>query len=82
MRIVYRGCIYDTTKARLIKHRSSGDAGSDSHWQAGLYQKKYSSHKWFLYGHGGPMTIFRGAERIIPVQEWEAKEWLNGNDTN
>lgn len=40
----------------------------------GLYQTPISK-KFFLAGHGGKFTLWKGGERIIPLTEAEAREF-------
>lgn len=87
MRSIIQGTRYDTTTADLIGeyHTYDGEAhrGSLDAWEAGLYRTR-RSRRYFLAGHGGPMTRFakpdfgdsvRGGSRIIPMTEADARDW-------
>jgi hypothetical protein len=76
MRTAHNGFWYDTEKSRRIISRSAGHKGSDSSWRASLYRT--SAGRYFLYGAGGEMTIFKGKARIIPMGEDEAMAWQDG----
>lgn len=86
MKAIINGLRYDTEKAIEI-----GQAGSDgnisssdfSYWTATLYRSP-RAHRYFLAGHGGPMTRWAkaignngrvGSSGIIPLDADDAREW-------
>jgi len=83
MKKVIHGRIFDTDKAELICKIEEGQAGSFNYFEADLYQTP-KSHRFFLSGEGGPMTIFAkrcsdgltsGSEGIIALTEEQALEF-------
>ncbi|MGO9771680.1 hypothetical protein [Rhodoblastus sp.] len=86
MKAIINGLRYDTDKAIKI-----GEGGSDGYasstdfhyWSAGLYRTPRSG-RYFLAGHGGPMTRWAkavgnngstGSSGIVPMSLEEAREW-------
>jgi hypothetical protein len=86
MRAIINGLRYDTDKAIKI-----GEGGSDgytsssdfSYWRASLYRTP-RANRYFLAGHGGPMTRWAkavgnngrtGSSGIAPMSLDEAREW-------
>ncbi len=86
MKKIINGRKYDTNSATLVASVNNGNNGDFGHWSESLYIKK--NNEFFLYGEGGPMTIYgrelednsRGyGESITPLNESEAKAWLEEN---
>lgn len=76
MKKTINGVRYDTGSALPVgKAWARGyDKTHMLYWSAKLYIT-VSSRRYFLHGHGGFMTIFRGAEKIIPLTDDQAEEW-------
>ena len=83
MKKIINGLRYDTEKAIEVGSYSSGHTASDFQgWIATLY-KTPRSGRFFLHGHGGPMTRFAehhgdsitNGERIVLMSKGEALEW-------
>ena len=69
MKVTIQGVRYDTDKSTLLLNKQQDG------WEAGLYMTPRSG-QYFLAGSGGPMTIFRGRSRIIPLTPKEAKAFI------
>jgi hypothetical protein len=84
MKAIIGGKRYDSSKAILIGRYCSPNYQTDfQYWEAALYCTKPSG-KFFLAGHGGPMTRFARpvegnslgkGEKIIPMTPEEALAW-------
>lgn len=84
MKKIINGLRYDTDKAVEVGSCDNGIPTNDfSHWSATLY-KTPRSGKFFLAGHGGPMTQFAryyadgtrsGGENLIPMSDKDALAW-------
>jgi len=83
MKKIINGFRYDTQKAVEVGNYHSGHTPSDFQgWTATLY-KTPRSGRFFLHGHGGPMTRFADhhgnsvtdGERIVLMSKEEALEW-------
>lgn len=84
MKKIINGKLYNTETATLIAEYSNGLGSRDfKNISEGLYRTK--SGAFFLAGEGGAMTKYArkcdssyvcGGEDIIPVNEFEVKEWL------
>lgn len=83
MKKIINGKKYDTDTAKLMGTYTNGISYSDfEFFMSELYKKK--TGEFFLYQEGGPMSIVAvhhgnnttGSERIIPISENEAKEWV------
>jgi len=83
MRKVIQGKIYDTEKSHLIGEADANCSPTDfSYWEAGLYRTPRSG-RYFLAGHGGPMTSWGqpvqggmgGGSGIRPLDPEHALEW-------
>lgn len=87
MRKIINGKMYDTETAKLIDSFSNDLHYLDFGWMAeNLYQKR--TGEFFLYGQGGGLTKYAhhfengcmcDGEKIIPISEAEAKEWVEQN---
>ena len=88
MKSIIRGMRYDTEAPQTvcIGHEDALGNGAESvtdfaYWKAGLY--KTGGGRYFLAGHGGPMTRFarhngntrEGDSKVIPLTVEEAQEW-------
>lgn len=82
MKKIINGKLYNTETAKEMAHFDNGLGGGDfGHYYEDLYLKK--TGEWFLYGSGGPMSIYGepysngwvGGSEIIPYTEEEAKDW-------
>lgn len=84
---VINGKLYDTTTATMIAELSAGGDWNDfRHLREELYRTRRGS--FFLAGEGGAMTHYAqrcsdksmtGGEGIIPLDEGEAREWLEAH---
>ncbi len=88
MKKILDGIRYDTDRAVEIGSADNCCRGVDSvtdfgYWQATLYRTPRSG-RFFIAGHGGPMSRFaqscgqncwRGGEDLIPMTREEALEW-------
>lgn len=84
MRKVINGLRYDTEKATKIGTAEYHGSCTDfQYWEATLYRTP-RSNRFFLAGHGGPMSRFSqsigqnqwgGGEDLIPMSHGEALEW-------
>jgi hypothetical protein len=83
MKAIIHGLRYDTEKAILVgKADQNGPTNDFRYWQAGLY-KTPRSGRFFLAGHGGPMTrwsrpagnMTTGGSGIHPLTHEDALEW-------
>lgn len=85
MKSIINGVRYNTENAELIgKAWGGGPSVADfTFWEAGLYRTPKSG-RYFLAGHGGPMTRYGraldrtsrcGGDRIDPMSEEEAFAW-------
>lgn len=88
MQKVINGKLYNTETSELIDDYSNGLSSRDfRNITENLYRKK--NGEFFLYGYGGPMTKYceqcgdmcGSGEKIIPITEDEAKEWLETYST-
>lgn len=82
MKKIINGKKYDTDTAKWVGGYSNGQIGF-GHCEEDLYRKK--TGEFFLYGDGGPMSKYAkwtdcntcgGGTDIIPLTEYEAKEWV------
>jgi hypothetical protein len=87
MKSIINGKRYDTEKAVFIGRAYHGNAGDFNGWDASLYRTPRSG-RYFLDGHGGPMTrwarsvdrhTFSGGSGIIPIDNDEALTWAEHN---
>ncbi len=78
--------MYNTETASEIDYHSNGYYTNDFNYICEtLYKKK--TGEFFLYGEGGPNTEYAerccdgwcGGEKITPLTEDEAKDWLEKN---
>lgn len=84
---VINGKLYDTSTATMIAELSAGGDWNDfRHLREELYRTRRGS--FFLAGEGGAMTHYAqrcsdnsmtGGEGIIPLDEGEAREWLEAH---
>jgi len=84
MKAIINGLRYDTETATLVGEARAGCPASDfGYWEAGLYRTPRSG-RYFVAGHGGPMTQFGrpapgggrgGGERVTPMTKDEAFAW-------
>ena len=84
MKKIINGKMYNTETATEVSSYSNGGSWRDfSHFCETLYRKK--TGEFFLHGEGGPMTKYAescgqnswsGGERIFPLTEAKAKEWM------
>ena len=78
---VIKGKKYDTHTAESLANYCNEDYGFNFVDET-LYRKH--NGEYFLYGDGGPATCYgisignvcRGSESIIPMNESEAREWV------
>lgn len=79
--------IYNTETAEVVHTDGQGYASDFHHWQETLYRA--TNGTFFLYGIGGPMSKYAestgqnswsGGEKIIPLTEGDAIEWLEDHD--
>jgi len=89
MKTIINGLRYDTDTATLIGEASYGMQGDFSAWWAELYRTPRSG-RYFLAGHGGPMTRWAnrhsdnsisGGEGILVLDADEALQWAEQNLT-
>lgn len=83
MKRIINGRKYDTDTAKCLGTWENGYGCNDFKYvKEDLYRKK--TGEFFLHGEGGAMTEYSesyagntcGSERIIPLTEDEAKEWV------
>ena len=83
MRAIIEGRMYSTETATELGHYSHLSPNDFNFIDEGLYRTKKG--RYFLAGEGGAMTHYShscgdnswcGGEKIIPVEEWEAREWM------
>lgn len=84
MKQIINGKKYDTDTAKKLHRWSNNIPGNDAHYCAeALYRKK--TGEFFLYGEGGAFSRYSesygdnswgGGEKIIPLTEAEAREWM------
>lgn len=86
MKAIINGLRYDTDKAIRVGGCDNPHVESVtdfSYWSADLYMTP-RSHRYFIAGEGGPMTMFRtttgqnswsSGAKIIPMSKKEAFEW-------
>ena len=83
MKKIITGKEYDTNTAKCVADWENGYGHNDFiSVEEHLYRKK--TGEFFLHGEGGAMTEYSesyagntcGSERIIPLTEDEAKEWV------
>lgn len=84
MRKMIKGKVYDTIPATRLAEYWNGKPYNDLGYVVEeLYQKR--SGEYFLYGEGGPATIYgrtvaegirSGTWQIKPLTETEAKAWV------
>lgn len=87
MKKIINDKMYNTETANYIgSHRSDCYKNDFRYFEEDLYQKK--TKEFFLYGEGGAMTKYAEyvqgcgytyGEKIIPLSEDEAKEWVEEN---
>lgn len=86
MKKIINNRLYDTDTAKYIGSFDNMLSQSDFHYcREELYKKK--TGEFFLYGSGGAMSIYSkscgdgymGSEKIIPLTEEDAKEWVAEN---
>lgn len=74
--------MYNTITAELIAEDSYSNPGDFRYWHEALYKKK--TGEYFLYGEGGPLSMYRtelglnswdSGENIQPLSVEEAKKW-------
>jgi hypothetical protein len=75
--------LYDTETAEELGSDSWGYASDFHHWQEALYRTRGGAY--FTGGSGGPLSRYArttgqnewsGGEKIIPLTEAEAREWM------
>jgi len=80
---VIDGKMYNTQSAKMLAEYSNELGISNfRHLDEELYRTKNGT--FFLAGNGGPMTKYSescGGEKIIPISEAEAREWLEQHGT-
>ena len=83
MQEIINGRLFDTETATPMGSYSYGASSDFQHVSETLYRKK--TEEYFLRGEGGPMSRYSvevgvnnysGSSRITPLDEDEAKEWL------
>lgn len=89
MKKIIDGKLYNTATATIIAEYWNGLGSSDfRNISEELYRTKKG--KFFIAGNGGPMTKYSescgdnsrcGGEKIIPLSESEAREWLEEHGT-
>lgn len=86
MKKVINGKRYDTHTAKLIGGIMRGAQGDLDYYYEDLYQKK--TGEFFIHGIGGARTLYAKqlnggwtgpGEKIIPISEEKAKDWVNDN---
>lgn len=86
MNKIINGKRYSTESAKWIGSVDYGTPGDFSHYSDNLYRKK--TGEFFLYGEGGPMSIYAestgenewsGGEAITPLSYEEAQVWAEEN---
>lgn len=86
MKEVVDGVMYDTEKSELLRSWDNGEYGSLFYIEENLYKTKKG--QYFLQCEGGAGTVYcspassggtKYGERILPVNEEEANEFMNGN---
>lgn len=87
MKKVINGKMYNTETANYIASNRSDYYKNDfRYFEEDLYQKK--TKEFFLYGYGGAASKyaeslssggFIDGEKIIPLSENEAREWVEKN---
>lgn len=90
MKKIINGLRYDTDSATNLGAASSNYFPSDFHWwEAALYRTPRSG-RHFIAGSGGALSEFGrpaagggrcGGERVIPMDDDEAREWAEQNLT-
>ena len=86
MRRIIHGKLYDTDSAIYIARDAHYNCGLDD-WEEVLYKKE--SGEYFLYGWGGPGTIYADinfgetdeGEHLIPLSTEEARRWMEEHAT-
>ncbi len=83
MKAIINGKIYNTETATKLGNYEYGICGDLNHVYESLYRTKKNAY--FLAGSGGVNTRYsrscgdntwRGGEKIIPVEGWEARKWM------
>ena len=83
MRKIIRGKVYDVDKAKKLLEWSFGGPRDFNYVCEALYVKR--TGEYFIAGEGGPNTKYRewvdsnswrGGEKITPITEQEAREWV------
>lgn len=84
MKQIINGKKYDTATAKEVGYYYNNYSVGDFHYyRENLYKKR--TGEFFLYGVGGPMSKYAvtegnngwsGGERITPLTEEEAREWV------
>lgn len=83
MKKIINGKLYDTSTAKVIVTDCGYNVRSFDYYEEELYRKR--TGEFFLHGVGGPLTRYaepvgnfgsRSGERIIPLTDDEAREYL------
>ena len=83
MKAIIEGRTYNTETATELGNYRWGAYGDFNHIDESLYRTKKG--RYFLAGEGGAMTHYCrpcgdnswcGGEKIIPIEEYEAREWM------
>lgn len=87
MKKIIAGKLYNTETATLIGYTSNEVSKLDfKYFEEDLYRTKKGA--WFLAGKGGPLSNYAtpvesggwtGGEKIIPLSEEAAKDWVEKN---
>jgi hypothetical protein len=90
MKAIINGLRYDTEKATLIGESGYCGSRSDFQWWEAVLYRTPRSGRYFLAGHGGPMTrwatstglnSWTGGSGIKPLDKDDALEWAERNLT-
>lgn len=87
MNKIINGKKYSTDTAKAIGNGGNDFPTSDFHYLSETLYKKYTG-EYFLYGEGGPMTIYARCvgdnsygygKNITPLSAKEARQWAEEN---
>lgn len=86
MRKIINGKLYNTDTAEFVDEYTYSYPSDFNYEYEKLYRKR--TGEFFLYGEGGPASKYSvctgqnewsGGEKLIPLSDDEAREWLEEN---